>query len=540
MFQMKLSDPGEGLTEAEIVSWRVAVGDEVKVNDIVVEVETSKSLVELPVPVAGKIAELLASEGDMVEVGAPILLVDDGSDDEADPAEDAADEGDPAEDAADDAPGPMLVGYGPSGAATGGRRRRRTKSESSSNGPGQASEALHGLYAQETPSRRADDVKPGQAIKAESRGDPLPGPGVPPDSAALPVLVGGGSGGPTLAKPPVRKYARQLGVNLDEVTGTGPSGSITRGDVEAAAAIENIKAAQEFQRNQSASEGPSSRTGWQDEGRLMDEEPSTGFSSGNGRQTGSAGGPQFGYFGGGRSSSENHDRREPIRGVRKVTAQAMVDSVTRHVHVTEWVTVDVTETMQLLEQLKQRREFAGLRVSPLLMYARAVCLAMSTNPVINASWDEENQEIVYHGDVNLGIAAATPRGLMVPNIKAAQQLTLLELCQAVNELVQISREGKLQPADYSQGTFTITNVGVFGIDAGTPIINGNESAILAMGSIERRAWVVGEGPDERIEPRWVTTIALGFDHKLIDGEQGSSFLHDVAALLQQPALSILY
>ncbi len=230
----------------------------------------------------------------------------------------------------------------------------------------------------------------------------------------------------------------------------------------------------------------------------------------------------------------------PIKGVRKVTAENMVRSVSTKVHVTEWITIDVTGTMEFVETLKNRREFTGLRVSPLLVYAKAICLALGRNPDLNTSWDEDTQEIVYHRDVNLGIAAATPRGLMVPNIKGAQHLSLLQLCQAVNQLVQVSREGKLQPGDYAHGTFTITNVGVFGIDAGTPIINGDESAIFCMGSIDRRPWVVGDGPDERVEPRWVTTLAIAFDHRIVDGEQGSRFLHDVASILAEPALALLY
>jgi len=222
------------------------------------------------------------------------------------------------------------------------------------------------------------------------------------------------------------------------------------------------------------------------------------------------------------------------------TAEAMVRSVNTHVHVTEWLTTDVTGTMEFVEALRARREFAGLRVSPLLIHAKAVCLALGRNPDLNTSWDEENREIVYHRDVNLGIAAATPRGLMVPNIKAAQDLSLLELCRALNQLVAVSRDGKLQPPDYAGGTFTITNVGVFGVDAGTPIINGDESAILCMGAIQRRPWVVGAGTEERVVPRWVTTLTVSFDHRIIDGEQGSRFLHDVAEILAEPALALLF
>ena len=196
--------------------------------------------------------------------------------------------------------------------------------------------------------------------------------------------------------------------------------------------------------------------------------------------------------------------------------------------------------MAMVERLRSRPEYAALRVSPLLLYAKACCLAMANNPDVNASWDEEAQEIVYHGEVNLGIAAATPRGLMVPNIKSAQQMSTLELCRAINSLVQVSKEGRLQPADYHGGTFTITNVGVFGIDSGTPVINGNESAILCMGAIDRRPWVVQRDGREVIEARWVTTVSMSFDHRLIDGEQGSRFLREVVDLLQEPELAMLY
>ena len=232
--------------------------------------------------------------------------------------------------------------------------------------------------------------------------------------------------------------------------------------------------------------------------------------------------------------------RTPIKGVRKVTAQAMVASAFTAPHVTEWVQVDVTATMELVARLRSDKEFRDVKVTPLTILAKAICLAVRRNPGVNATWDEAAQEIVYKHYVNLGIAAATPRGLMVPNIKGAQRLSLLQLCQAVNQLVQVSREGKLQPGDYSNGTFTITNVGVFGIDAGTPIINGDESAIFCMGSIERRPWVVGTGAEERIEPRWVTTLAVAFDHRIIDGEQGSRFLHDVASILREPAVALLF
>jgi 2-oxoisovalerate dehydrogenase E2 component (dihydrolipoyl transacylase) len=223
----------------------------------------------------------------------------------------------------------------------------------------------------------------------------------------------------------------------------------------------------------------------------------------------------------------------------------MVRSAFTAPHVTEWVTCDVTATMELVERLKTRREFSDVRVSPLLIVAKAVCLALGRTPELNSSWDEPAGEIVLHGSVNLGIAAATPRGLLVPNIKGAGQLSLAELAQAIHDLVATARAGTTQPAATSGGTFTITNVGVFGVDAGTPILNPGEAGILCIGQIARRPWVLGSpstssGPDERIEPRWVMTLALSFDHRLVDGEQGSGFLADVAGMLTDPGLALLY
>ena len=515
--QYLLPDPGEGLLEAEVVAWRVAEGDVIEVNDVLVEIETAKSLVELPSPYAGTVTQLIVAEGTTVEVGTPIVEIDDGVEDAPAP----------------DESGPNLVGYG---ASDSGPARRRRRGQTSPAERRELSEAMSSAYDQHEPGRRPDEVHPVGAVHAQATGDPLPTPGKAPSESQLVLASDPGS---SKAKPPVRKYAKDLGVDLSTVIGTGPDGTVTRRDVEAAAAfrmlddepkqgrILNDQASFQQSFNQAFQAPPS------DGGQAHAGTSFSGSSFGGGF------GPTEG-LGGFNPHQGRAERRVPIKGVRKVTADNMVRSVRTHVHVTEWITVDVSGTMDFVETLKGRREFTGLRVSPLLVYAKAICLALTRNPDLNTSWDEERQEIVYHGDVNLGIAAATPRGLMVPNIKGAQQLSLLQLCQAINQLVQVSREGKLQPGDYSNGTFTITNVGVFGVDAGTPIINGDESAIFCMGSIERRPWVVGQGADEKVVPRWVTTLAVAFDHRIIDGEQGSRFLHDVASILAEPALALLY
>lgn len=233
--------------------------------------------------------------------------------------------------------------------------------------------------------------------------------------------------------------------------------------------------------------------------------------------------------------------RIPIKGVRKATAGAMVASAFTAPHVTEFITVDVTAMMDLVDRLKRDRAFADVKVTPLLVVAKALSLALRRHPEANASWDEAAQEIVLHGSVNLGIAAATPRGLLVPNIKGADQLSLHDLAAALGDLVGTAREGRTQPADLAGGTATITNVGVFGVDTGTPILNPGEAVILAFGAVRRTPWVVTAADgSESIEPRWVTQLALSFDHRLVDGELGSKLLADVAALLHDPGTAFLW
>lgn len=509
--QFLLPDPGEGLAEAEIVAWRVTEGEAIEVNDVLVEIETSKSLVELPSPWAGTVTGLLVAEGTTVDIGTVIVEIDDGEEEPEAGTEEAA--------------GPNLVGYG----ASDGARSRRCRGGKAAERSSEMTDAMSAAYQPHEPGRRSDEVHPASQVTAEPVGDPLPKPGKPPAESQL-VLASDPSA--TRAKPPVRKYALDLGVDLATVVGTGPDGTITRRDVEAAAIFQNLQDAPAQGRiiNGHARFG---------DGAQQQAPSSAGFASGQAFQPGGFG-PSEGLGGGFDPNQGRSERRVPIKGVRKVTADNMVRSVRTHVHVTEWITVDVTPTMDFVETLRARREFTGLRISPLLIYAKAICLALGRNPDLNTSWDEETQEIVYHGDVNLGIAAATPRGLMVPNIKGAQRLSLLQLCQAINQLVAVSRDGKLQPGDYSNGTFTITNVGVFGVDSGTPIINGDESAIFCMGSIQRRPWVVGEGAAEQVVPRWVTTLSIAFDHRIIDGEQGSRFLRDVAEILAEPALALLF
>ncbi len=486
--EYKLPDPGEGLTEAEIVTWMVKVGDVIKINDVVVEVETAKSLVELPSPYAGTVTAILVPEGETVAVGTPIIAVDDGKGGAA-PAAPAApvekpeeiDYSNPA--ATGGGENQTLVGYGPrSGAAK--RKARRGPATAATMAGSAVQMQVQGSFA-------LGETDTSEVVPA----DEPPVPAVPARETRFEDRPSGTwSVGGVLAKPKVRKLARELGVDLATLTPSGPDGIVTADDVHAAA---NGGAA----------------------GAADTAEPAT---------------PAATTFASAPSGLE--ERREPVKGVRKMMAQAMVESAFSMPHVTEWITVDVTRTMKLVDALRADREFRDVKVSPLLVLSRAVCLAMRRTPEINAHWDEAAQEVVYKGSVNLGIAAATPRGLVVPNVKHADTKSLVELAQELNQLTATAREGRTQPAEMGGGTFTITNVGVFGVDAGTPIINPGEAAILCFGAVRKQPWV----HKGRIKARDITTLALSFDHRFIDGAKGSQFLADVAAILENPAAALKF
>ena len=477
-----LPDPGEGLVEAEIVEWKVSPGDTVKVNDMVLEIETAKSLVELPIPWAGTVKELLVEVGQTIDVGTPIISIDDGKGGDDAPAAAPSIPGEkaaPAEGAGGGSEA-ILVGYGAKAGATARRARKGMAAAPVAAAPTETEQVAAAAPV-------AEHAAPAPRVES-------PAPAVPGASAA---------GGRPKAKPPVRKLAKDLGIDLASVTPTGADGIITRDDVtnHASGAAVNGVAAQ-----------ADSAVG--------------GAAPAISRMP----------FGAG-----EREERTPIKGVRKMTAQAMVGSAFTAPHVTEWITIDVTKTMELVDRLKGSREFKDVKVTPLLVLAKALVLAVKRNPGMNATWDEANQEIVQKNYVNLGIAAATPRGLIVPNIKDAHAMTMLELAQAIGQLTATAREGRTQPAEMSGGTMTITNVGVFGVDSGTPIINPGESAIVCFGAIRKQPWVVtdADGNDE-IAIRHVTQLAVSFDHRLIDGELGSRFLSDLAAILADPAQALVW
>ncbi|WP_425845009.1 dihydrolipoamide acetyltransferase family protein [Agrococcus sp. TSP3-2-1] len=447
MQEFRLPDPGEGLTEAEIVRWRVRPGDTVAVNDVLLEVETAKSLVELPSPFEGTVEALLVEEGQTVEVGTPIIRVAGG-----DP--DAVDSGKPTEQSVepDASGGAVLVGYGVRGGAETRRRKPRTVQDPPAHAAPAAATPAAGPAAVPAPAAAVPD-----------------GPAAPRDASA-----------PVLAKPPVRKLAKDLGVDLRQVTATGLIGDVTRDDVQRAAQAATPAAA------------PAPRAAWT----------------------------------GGR------EERIPVKGVRRATAQAMAQSAFTAPHVSVFTEVDATRTMELVKRLKASEGFAGVKVSPLLIMAKAILWAIERSPQVNSTFTPE--ELVVHRYVNLGIAAATPRGLLVPNIKDAQELSLVDLARALERLTLTAREGRTAPADMQHGTFTITNIGVFGMDTGTPILNPGESGIIALGAIRQKPWVV----DGEVRPRWVTTVGGSFDHRAVDGDVISRFVADVASILEEPALLV--
>ena len=492
-----LPDLGEGLTESEIVSWHVAVGDTVTLNQVIADVETAKAVVELPSPYAGTVARLHEQAGTVVEVGAPIVSfeVDGGS--APGPAAGGADSAAtgtargvaPARITSDEPQKrtPNLVGYGAVPERPGRPARRRWPT----GGPAPASTASAAPAA--SPAAAPAEAAPSAAPAAESE------PAVEP---ALPEPPAPANAERPRCTPPVRKLARDLGINLADLSGTGPDGLIVRSDVTRAAEHNAVDVAD-------VADAP---------GAAAQPMPNVDV------QTLPAGTGTPGV----------REERIPIAGMRKHTAAAMVASAFTAPHATVFLTVDVTASMDLLARLRGQKAFEGVKLTPLTLAAKAVCLAVARHPSLNSRWHEAAREIVQYRYINLGIAAATPRGLMVPNIKDAGTLGLRELAAAVGDLSQTARAGKTTPADLSGGTFSISNVGVFGIDAGTPILNPGEAGILALGAVREQPWV-HEGA---LAVRRVMTLSLSFDHRLVDGEQGARFLNDVGAVLAEPAMAL--
>ncbi len=503
--EFRLPDVGEGLTEADIVSWHVKPGETVTVNQVIVDIETAKAVVELPSPYAGTVSALLVAEGQTVDVGTPIIAVDvpDAAGTETaepGPAEPGQQPGKKAEPDKKDGPParqPVLVGYGVKPGSTSRRPRKKPPTRP-------------GSYPATPSAPPAMAPPPAAGGPAFPAGIKLP-PGVPAPPS-VPAQGGAAQRPPrALAKPPVRRLARDLGVELAAVAGSGPEGSVTREDVERTAARLNEYSSPDVtgpgDSDGSARRRALARSGSPEEAAAAEPHAAADLSP-----------------------AETADERIPVRGVRKHTAQAMVTSAFTAPHVTEFLQVDVTETMAAVRRARELPEFAGVKVSPLLFVAKALLVAARRHPMINSTWDEAAQEIVVKRAVNLGVAVAAERGLLVPNVKGAGALPLAGLARALDELTGTARAGQATPADLAGGTITITNVGVFGVDAGTPILMPGEAAILAFGQVRDLPWVVaGE-----LAVRKVTTLSLSFDHRIVDGELGSAVLRDVGSMLEDP------
>jgi pyruvate dehydrogenase E2 component (dihydrolipoamide acetyltransferase) len=470
--EFRLPDVGEGLTEADIVSWRVKPGDTVQINQIIVDIETAKAVVELPSPFDGVVAGLLVAEGETVDVGTPIIAVDVAG-------EAAAEAPDRGGEPPRSGTAPAIPAVDPAAIAAEGPRPaaddllpplppESADPPTAAPAPEERQAVLVGYGVKATATTRRTRKAPAGSRRSAAE---VPG-------GAGPAANGGGQPATVLAKPLVRKLARDLGVDLAGLAGTGPAGSITRDDVQRAA---------------------------------------------GGQPAVAAPAPALALAG--------REERIPIRGVRKHTAAAVTASAFTAPHVTEFLQVEVGATMDAVARLRELPEFDGVRVSPLLMVARALLIAVKRHPMINSTWDDGAQEIVVKHYVNLGIAAATERGLIVPNVKDAGTLSLPALAGALSGLADTARAGRSSPADLTGGTITITNVGVFGVDAGTPILTPPEAAILAFGQVKDAPWV--EGGQLVVRP--VTTLSLSFDHRIVDGDLGSAVLRDIGAMLHDPA-----
>ena len=433
-----LPDLGEGLTESDLVAWRVAVGDTVELNQIIAEVETAKALVEVPSPYAGVVRELHAEPGETLEVGAPLMSFDVGAEEPASPVDDGTVEVD-----AEAVP----AGVGAVGAERAGRPVVGHENGRPVVRGGSAVAAAH------APVDGAIDAAGDHPLEAaEQRHE---------------VLVGRGPKAASAKRPHRRARSGRL---AEPVAWARPQ------------QVRSVPGAVVLP---SASQDAAGET------------------------------------------------RERASGVRRRTADAMTRSAAVP-QVTEFLTIDVTRSIRLMQRLEETAPYRESRLTVLTVAAKALCLALAATPEANARWDAQTGEIVTPPGVNLGIAVATPRGLMVPNIRDASGLRMPELAAAITALAERARAGRSTPAELTGGTITITNVGVFGVDAGTPLLNPGETAILALGAVARRPWE----HKGRVKLRHVMTVSLTFDHRVIDGEQGSRLLRDVGRLLADPALAL--
>jgi len=493
-----LPDVGEGLTEAEIVTWRTSVGATVEVNDVVVEIETAKSLVELPVPFAGVVTELLAREGETLEVGAPLIRIAAEGEDvpEAGPSTEVPQETEPAPEPAEKSgrrSGRGKKAAAEKAAAEKAASEKAAAENAASAGSSTENNALVGSGPKADPTTRRRRTRSTAPDLIDTDGMDIAAPAAPAGAYTdIADIV-------ARASPPVRALAKRLGVAVWELVGSGRNGQITRDDVERQAQQKREQRAS-GQTPASGAPAPSRRKTTPAEEGLLYEGP--------------------------------RENNVQVRGVRKATARNVTASATTIPHVSVFKEVDVTRTMELRLALKNDPSYAGLSVSPMLFAAKAIIWAARRNPQINATWHDTYYTLKNY--LNLGIAAATPRGLVVPVIHEAHAFNTRGLAAAITQLTIDAREGRTTPGEMQGGTVSITNIGTLGLDSGTPILPPGQAAIVALGAVRKKPWVV-EG---QIVPRDVMVIGGSFDHRLIDGDLAGRFISDVAAVMEQPGLLI--
>ncbi|KAB1192949.1 2-oxo acid dehydrogenase subunit E2 [Haloferax sp. MBLA0076] len=494
--EFKLPDVGEGVAEGELVTWHVAPGDEVTEDQVLAEVETDKALVDVPSPFNGTVNELLAEEGEMVPVGNVIITIQVGGEEaeEAEPAAEPEAEPEPDEEEETDAGGRVFAppsvrrlarelevdlesvdGSGPSGRVTEGDVRAAAEEEEAEEAPAEGPRSIE-INGQSATEKR--DESAAAAAEAAARDK-------------------------TLAAPATRALAKEKGVDIDAVPAT---------EMRDGAAFVSPEAVTEYAEAQRAAQAA--------DAEAVAAEPEAGTAT---AETATAdSGPVAG-------------ERVPFKGVRKAIADQMQRSKYTAPHVTHHDEVDVTELVELRSQLKPVAEERDTKLTYMPFVMKAVIAALKDFPYINSQLDEENEEIVLRDEYNIGVAAATDAGLMVPVVHDADRKGMLQIADEMNELVEKARNRKISPGEMRGGTFTITNIGGIGGEYATPIVNYPEVAILALGAIKDKPRVV----DGEIVPRKVLTLSLSFDHRIVDGAQGARFTNRIKELLEDPKLLVL-
>lgn len=476
-----LPDLGEGLTEAELISWLVNVGDEVHVDQMVVEVESAKSVVELPCPFAGRIEALHATAGDTVSAGQPLLSVAEaGAGSSANAGSGPGSNSD--SDVGSDSSGANLIGYGTS------EPKARSMKKRSFGAKTDNSTAAHSAPE---PTRQTAATPPAAAPE--------------PRHQAATELTAEPSVSP-VSSPIVRKLAKDNGLSAKHLSGTGAGGIVTRADV--------LKAIESGTITSSATAPHGSTTS----ASVIAASGTTSSADSTGSFTDSAGSL---------ADPSTRDTRTPITGLRKVVSERLSKSRQEIPEATIWLDVDATELLNTKRTLEAR---TGEKYSLLSLVSRFVVAGLKKHPIINSSIDTENNEIVTHGDINLGLAAQTPRGLMVPVVHGADQMSLRQLRDSVSETVGKAATGKFNTQELTGGTFTLNNYGVFGVDGSAPIINLPEVAMLGLGRIKDRPWVV----DGELTVRKVMFLSFVFDHRACDGAEPSQFLTFIADCIENP------